>query len=163
MPGYNFPGLPLMAFLPTRRGKIGRDGFLSRPRFLGLSEFGPQSIIYHEGSTYRVKKAILGVRDEESVTTAAKLPVRTARLCPACGYVHFDEEKDFERCVNCYAMLDVGRSLLTLYRIEQVSTRRAMRITSDEEERQRQLDHHMVERLEDAGYTVIRFPKEQEA
>jgi superfamily II DNA/RNA helicase len=138
LPGYNFPRLPLMAFLPARREKIGRDGFLSRPRFLGLSEFGPQSIIYHEGSTYRVRKAILGVRDEESVTTAAKLPVRSARLCPACGYAHFDEDKDCERCVNCDALLDGGRSLLTLYRIEQVSTRRATRITSDEEERQRQ-------------------------
>ena len=137
LPGYNFPRLPLMAFLPARREKIGRDGFLSRPRFLGLSEFGPQSIIYHEGSTYRVRKAILGVRDEEHATTTAKLPVRTARLCPACGYAHFDEEKECERCVNCDAILDGGRSLLTLYRIEQVSTRRATRITSDEEERQR--------------------------
>ena len=26
-----------------------------------LSEFGPQSIIYHEGSTYRVRRAILGL------------------------------------------------------------------------------------------------------
>ena len=138
LPGYNFPRLPLMAFLPARREKIGRDGFLSRPRFLGLSEFGPQSIIYHEGSTYRVRKAILGLRDEESVTTAAKLPVRSARLCPACGYAHCDEDTDCERCVQCHALLDGGRALLTLYRIEQVSTRRATRITSDEEERQRQ-------------------------
>jgi superfamily II DNA/RNA helicase/very-short-patch-repair endonuclease len=138
LPGYNFPRLPLMAFIPARRERIGRDSFLSRPRFLGLSEFGPQSIIYHEGSTYRVKKAILGVRDEENVTVSAKLPVRAARLCPGCGYAHFDQEKDFERCVNCHATLDGGRTLLTLYRIEQVSTRRATRITSDEEERQRQ-------------------------
>jgi superfamily II DNA/RNA helicase len=138
LPGYNFPRLPLMAFIPARRERIGRDSFLSRPRFLGLSEFGPQSIIYHEGSTYRVKKAILGVRDEENVTVSEKLPVRTARLCPGCGYAHFDQEKDFERCVNCHATLDGGRTLLALYRIEQVSTRRATRITSDEEERQRQ-------------------------
>lgn len=32
-----------------------------------------------------------------------------------------------------------------------------------ETDQQRQLDQQMVERLEDAGYTVIRFPKEQEA
>ena len=50
----------------------------------------------------------------------------------------FWQEQDFERCVNCQAALDGGRSLLSLYRIEQVSTRRATRITSDEEERQRQ-------------------------
>jgi very-short-patch-repair endonuclease len=139
LPGYNFPRLPLLAYIPARREKIGRDSFLSRPRFLGLSEFGPRSIIYHEGSTYRVRKAILTVRDAESVSTSSRLAVRRARLCPACGYGHFDAEADHERCVNCDARLDGDlRSLLDLYRIDQVSTRRADRITSDEEERQRQ-------------------------
>ena len=139
LPGYNFPRLPLLAYIPARRNKIGRDSFLSRPRFLGLSEFGPRSIIYHEGSTYRVRKAILTVRDAESVSTSSRLTVRRARLCPACGYGHFDSEADHERCVNCDARLDGDlRSLLDLYRIDQVSTKRADRITSDEEERQRQ-------------------------
>ena len=138
LPGYNFPRLPLMAFIPGRREKVVRDAFLSRPRFLGLSEFGPQSIIYHEGSTYRVKRAILTIRDEGSVTASAKLPLQGARLCPACGYGHFGEQREFERCVNCDYKLDGGRRIANLYRIEQVSTRRAMRITSDEEERQRQ-------------------------
>ena len=65
LPGYNFPRLPLLAFVPARREKVGRDSFLSRPRFLALSEFGPRSIIYHEGSQYRVTKAILSIRDED--------------------------------------------------------------------------------------------------
>ena len=139
LPGYNFPRLPLLAYIPARRERIGRDSFLSRPRFLGLSEFGPRSIIYHEGSTYRVRKAILTVRDTDSVSTSSRLPVHRARLCPACGYGHFDSEADHERCVNCDARLDGDlRSLFDLYRIDQVSTRRADRITSDEEERQRQ-------------------------
>lgn len=139
LPGYNFPRLPLLAYIPARREKVGRDSFLSRPRFLGLSEFGPRSIIYHEGSTYRVRKAILTVGDAESVSTSSRLTVRRARLCPACGYGHFDAEADHERCVNCDARLSGDlRSLLDLYRIDQVSTRRADRITSDEEERQRQ-------------------------
>ncbi|MBF0614661.1 MAG: DEAD/DEAH box helicase [Magnetococcales bacterium] len=138
LPGYNFPRLPLMAFIPGRKEKVGRDTFLSRPRFLGLSEFGPQSIIYHEGSTYRVRKAILGIKDEDSVSTSASLPVQNARLCPACGYGHFGDQKEFELCVNCAGPLEGGRNLVNLYRIEQVSTRRATRITSDEEERQRQ-------------------------
>src|SRR5262249_28646153 len=138
LPVYNFPRLPFLAYIPARRETIGRDSFLSRPRFLGLSEFGPRSIIYHEGSTYRVRKAILSVRDTDTVSTTSRLPVRRARLCPACGYGHFDAEADFERCVNCDARLDGDmRLLLDLYRIDQVSTRRADRITSDEEERQR--------------------------
>lgn len=139
LPGYNFPRLPLLAFIPARREKIGRDSFLSRPRFLGLSEFGPRSIIYHEGSTYRVRKAILTVSDAESVSTSARLTTRRAKLCPACGYGHFDAEADHELCVSCGARLEGGMpTLLDLHRIDQVSTKRADRITSDEEERQRQ-------------------------
>ena len=49
LPGYNFPRLPLMAFIPARKEKVGRDSFLTRPRFLGLSEFGPRSIIIPRG------------------------------------------------------------------------------------------------------------------
>ena len=82
LPGYNFPRLPLMAYIPGRNPKVARETFLSRPRFLGLSEFGPQSIIYHEGSTYRVKRAILTIRDEGTVTAAAKLPVQGVQPLP---------------------------------------------------------------------------------
>ena len=152
LPGYNFPRLPLMAFVPGRREKVARDSFLSRPRFLGLTEFGPQSIIYHEGSTYRVRRAILSSRgDESGVTASASLPVQAARICPACGYGHFGDQKEYERCVSCAARLDSGRAILNLYRIEQVSTQRANRITSDEEERQRQ-GYEMV--------TTLRFSEE---
>jgi hypothetical protein len=79
-----------------------------------LPDFGPQSIIYHEGSTYRVRKAILGIQDEDSIATSARLPVRSARLWPACGYAHFDEEQHYKRCVNCDALLNGGRLLTTL-------------------------------------------------
>ena len=151
LPGYNFPRLPLMAFIPGRKERVARDSFLSRPRFLGLTEFGPQSIIYHEGSTYRVRRAILTIRDEVSITTSAKLPVQAARICPTCGYGHFRDQKDFERCVSCDQPLHGGRMISNLYRIEQVSTRRATRITSDEEERQRQ-GYEMV--------TTLRYSEE---
>ena len=151
LPGYNFPRLPLMAFIPGRKERVARDSFLSRPRFLGLTEFGPQSIIYHEGSTYRVRRAVLTIRDETSVTTSAKLPVQAARICPVCGYGHFQDQMEFERCVSCDEPLAGGRRIDNLYRIEQVSTRRATRITSDEEERQRQ-GYEMV--------TTLRYSEE---
>ena len=146
LPGYNFPRLPLVAYLPGRRDRNLRDTFLSRSRFLGISEFGPQSIIYHEGGTYRVRRAILGSRDEQSASATAALPVIRSRLCPACGYAHFDAEQDFERCVICNEKLNEGLWLRDLYRIDQVSTRRALRITSDEEERQR-LGYEMITTL----------------
>ncbi len=63
LPGYNFPRLPLLAYIQGRRGNVGRDSFLARPRFLAISEFGPLSLIYHEGSQYRVKKVMLGIND----------------------------------------------------------------------------------------------------
>jgi hypothetical protein len=41
LPGYNFPRLPLSAFIPARRGRRGKDEYLSRPRFLAIAEYGP--------------------------------------------------------------------------------------------------------------------------
>lgn len=138
LPGYNFPRLPLMAYIPARRGKIGRESFLSRPRFLALSEFGPYSLIYHEGSQYRVTKALLTIGSKDQVAEGAKLPTEVARLCPSCGYGHFRTQRDADRCVSCGANLDGAEEVKNLYRIENVSTKRVERITANEEERQRQ-------------------------
>lgn len=138
LPGYNFPRLPLMAYIPARRGNIGRESFLSRPRFLALSEFGPYSLIYHEGSQYRVTKALLTIGGQDQVADGAKLPTEVARLCPLCGYGHFRTQRDADRCVSCGASLDGSEEVKHLYRIENVSTKRAERITANEEERVRQ-------------------------
>ena len=138
LPGYNFPRLPLMAYIPARRGNIGRESFLSRPRFLALSEFGPYSLIYHEGSQYRVTKALLTISGQDQVAEGAKLPTEVARLCPMCGYGHFRTQRDADRCVSCSASLDGAEEVKNLYRIENVSTKRAERITANEEERMRQ-------------------------
>ena len=138
LPGYNFPRLPLMAYIPARKGKIGRENFLTRPRFLALGEFGPYSLIYHEGSQYRVTRAMLAVSADDQVSVGAKLTTDIARICPACGYGHFREQRDKDRCVLCDTPLADAVSVQNLYRIENVSTRRAERITANEEERVRQ-------------------------
>ena len=138
LPGYNFPRLPLIAYIPARRGNIGRESFLSRPRFLALSEFGPYSLIYHEGSQYRVIKALLTIGGQDQVAEDAKLPTEVARLCPSCGYGHFRTQRDADRCISCGASLDGAEEVKNLYRIENVSTKRAERITANEEERVRQ-------------------------
>ncbi|MNZ26330.1 putative ATP-dependent helicase Lhr [compost metagenome] len=136
LPGYNFPRLPLSAFIPGRMGGVGRDSVLSRPRFLAISEFGPLSLIYHEGSQYRVKRVILGVRNQGA--NEARIVTEEALLCPACGYGHFRNQRHYEQCLSCQAPLAGGKVINNLFRIENVSTQRATRITCDEEERMRQ-------------------------
>lgn len=138
LPGYNFPRLPLLAYLPARRGSIGRESFLSRPRFLALGEFGPYSLIYHEGSQYRVTKALLTITAPDQVSDGSRLPTEVARLCPSCGYGHFRSQRDADRCASCGESLTQAQEVKSLYRIENVATKRAERITANEEERVRQ-------------------------
>ena len=134
LPGYSFPRLPLSAYIPARQTASGRDEFVSRPRFLAISEFGPRSILYHEGSRYIINKVILPVPeagDEEAAIT------RAAKRCDACGYLHpIAGPAGADVCEHCEAPL--GAAITSLFRLQNVSTRRRDRITSDEEERQRQ-------------------------
>jgi hypothetical protein len=133
LPGYNFPRLPLAAYLPGRTRQQGRDEFVSRPRFLAVSEFGPRSIIYHEGNRYRVNRVILPLQGDGERTT-------TAKFCRACGYGHFGIAAQDEVCHGCGNLLTASGAdfLGNLLRLDNVSTRRVDRITSDEEERLRQ-------------------------
>lgn len=131
LPGYNFPRLPLSAFIPARRRKGNTDDFLSRPRFLAISEFGPRSVIYHEGSRYLVNRVILPAAEEES------LPLTRAKSCTNCGYLHEIVDGDgVDLCERCH--VELGGATPGLLRLQNVTTRRRDRISSDEEERQRQ-------------------------
>lgn len=128
LPGYNFPRLPLSAYIPGRRTQQ-RDEFLSRPRFLAITEFGPRAVIYHEGSRYLINKAILPLGQDGPVFGQLK-------RCTACGYLHpVTNPPGPDLCENCQTSLD---SLLTpMLRLQNVSTRRKDKINSDEEERLR--------------------------
>ncbi len=128
LPGYNFPRLPLSAFLPGRQQKKGTDEFLTRPRFLAISEFGPRSIIYHEGSRYVINKVILPIDAEDSSVK------RRAIQCEACGYIHpLGDEPGPDRCECCDTKLPPAYD--NLFRMQNVAARRRDRINSDEEER----------------------------
>lgn len=132
LPGYSFPRLPLSAYIPGRRIKDDKDEFLSRPRFLAISEFGPRSIIYHEGSRYIINKVNLPISE-----SGEGLATHRAKQCPVCGYFHPIATGDGpDRCERCNALLDPP--LAALFRLQNVSTRRRDRISSDEEERMRQ-------------------------
>ncbi|BDY13968.1 RNA helicase (plasmid) [Hydrogenimonas cancrithermarum] len=138
LPGYNFPRLPLMAYIPGRSKKAGGETYLTRPRFLALSEFGPFSLIYHEGSQYRVVRAMLTLSSDSEVAADNTLPKTYAKICPNCGYGHFQSQRDAELCIACGTKLSDAFEIPNLYRIDNVSTKRALRITADEEERMRQ-------------------------
>ncbi len=66
------------------------------------------------------------------------LAKKEARLCPSCGYGHFLQQLEDELCNACGEPIEGGKRIDNLYRVENVSTRRVLRITCDEEERQRQ-------------------------
>ena len=156
MPGYNFPRLPLMAYIPGSRDQVGGGSYITRARFVGISEFGPHSLIYHEGNTYKVKGALLGLQDNAVATGTATLATQDALVCGACGHAHLGDAAELELCCHCGTPLKLhpdGKAVRIpkLYQIEQVTTKRADRITSDDEERQR-LGYELI--------TTYEFPKE---
>jgi len=147
LPGYNFPRLPLSAYIPGRRARQqDRNEYLSRPRFLAISEFGPRAIVYHEGSRYEINRVILSVESSESLTTSG------VKQCEHCGYLHLlnDDGMGLDMCEHCGAPLPLP--LRQLFRLQNVATRRRDKINSDEEERVR------------LGYdirTAVRFEKHE--
>jgi hypothetical protein len=129
LPGYNFPRLPLRALIPA-----GKDvHVIDRPRFLGLAEFGPRNVIYHEGRKYRMARCVLPPGGVESRMVEAK-------FCNSCGYFHDREHAKSDRCDHCGTLLDGAHSqyIPTLFEMATVRGFRVERITCDEEERVRE-------------------------
>ncbi len=127
LPGYNFPRLPLRALLETENATHVVD----RPRFLGLSEFGPRNILYHEGRKYRLIRCVLPMSGIEG-------RLRKAKLCVMCGFFH--ENIAVDVCDHCKTTFnaDTSEFVPTLFEMTTVRGKRVERITCDEEERTRE-------------------------
>jgi hypothetical protein len=97
LPGYNFPRLPVSAFIPGRKSRDKRDEYLSRPRFLAITEFGPGAFVYHEGSRYQIDRVAIPASGEEGFAN------ESVRLCPKCGHLNANQN---DCCSLCEAHLD---------------------------------------------------------
>lgn len=128
LPGYNFPRLPVRAYLPVDREE---GAFLSRPRFLAATEFGPQNIIYHEGRKFRVTRTLLPANNAQQL-------FRKAKVCQVCGSFYDQVEADV--CEQCGTRLDTGAAQMFsgLFDMTTALTQRVDRITCEEEERLRE-------------------------
>jgi hypothetical protein len=126
IPGYNFPRLPVRAFVSVGDSSQTID----RPRFLAVTEFGPGNVLYHEGRKYRVDGVVLPV-------TGLQERLTKARICKECGYAHDDVKAGVDVCEHCGTRLDATTSEYPQRLLEQppVLTRSIERILSDEEER----------------------------
>ncbi|MCX7607322.1 MAG: DEAD/DEAH box helicase [Bacteroidia bacterium] len=118
LPGYNFPTLPVRAYLPSQEGE-----YLSRARPIALTEYAPGKYIYHEGSTWEIERLF--------VPPGGIQPQRY-KLCDSCGGF---EEETADVCMLCGTALAPSESLVELVAVR---AKRRERIQSDEEERRRE-------------------------
>ncbi|MEJ5232334.1 MAG: DEAD/DEAH box helicase [Geminicoccaceae bacterium] len=128
IPGYNFPRLPVRLLVPVG----DRSEQIDRPRFLGLAEFGPGNLLYHEGQQYRVSGLVLPSAGLEQA-------LKRGKRCPTCARLHLGEEFDRELCAGCGRRLDGGAELwLDLLEQNVARARPVLRITCEEDERARE-------------------------
>lgn len=125
LPGYNFPRLPIRAYIP---GNDKSGSYLSRSRFLALSEYGPFAFVYHEGTKYQVVKV-------DTPTGGLVSLMKEGKICNVCGCY---QDLTINNCENCNVPLEGEVSeKIDLLTLSNVTCVRRQRITSDEEERQR--------------------------
>jgi hypothetical protein len=85
LPGYNFTRLPVRVFVSDGDG----GDYISRPRLVGLREFGPSNIIYHNGAKFRINQVI-----QPEIPTQ----LRAVRVCTSSGYWLSDAESTLNCC-----------------------------------------------------------------
>lgn len=128
LPGYNFPRMPLRVMLPVR----GQVHSIDRPRFIGLTEFGPRNHVYHEGKKFRISQVVVP-------SDGLEQRVKSAKHCLSCGYIH-DVENGVDRCKHCNTLLDGSTSehVETLFHMTTARGNEIESINSNEEERVRE-------------------------
>ncbi len=130
LPGYHFPRLPVRTSVATR----AKAQVIDRPRFIGLTEFGPGNRVCHEGRKHHIDSLVLppgGIAEA----------FRRARLCHVCGDLHEQEHTEEEVCRFCASTLDPAYADYPQRLLDQpmMRARPVERISSEEEERVRRV------------------------
>ncbi len=130
LPGYNFTRLPVRVFVGHKHQDEGE--YISRSRFIALSEFGPNNLIYHKGNKFRINRILL---------SDAALKLRKIKISQETGYAFLD--KDVDRYNNDpitqTPFKDVKHTSAwnNLLEITETEATPQERISSEEEERSR--------------------------
>jgi superfamily II DNA/RNA helicase len=80
LPGYNFTRLPVRTFVGYKHADQGE--YISRSRSIALREFGPQNVLYHNGSKYEVNR--MSILNPEELQRKIKIAVDS-------GYAFLDD------------------------------------------------------------------------
>lgn len=126
LPGYNFTRLPIHLLLNERNDDAES---LSRPRNLALREMGPENLVYHNGSKYKVVSAQLSeVRPEGEKAT----------VCTKSGYILFNDEQKKNKDPWTGEEIGTNREIFVdLMAMTDQVAEKELHITCDEEERTR--------------------------
>jgi Lhr-like helicase/vacuolar-type H+-ATPase subunit H len=121
LPGYNFPALPVRAWVPREGGE-----YISRPRVLAIREFAPHNVVYHEGAKWQVHKF-------QPPPGGLEQRRKQLKLCRECGA--FANVGD-DRCPVCDVVFNGPNSeVLPVLELPTVGLARHQRITCNDEER----------------------------
>jgi hypothetical protein len=103
---------------------------ISRPKFIALREFGPQSIVYHKGGKYRINQMTWSVADNPPVS---------AKIAKNSGYILMGGESNRNTCPITNADLTNNSNRIPVGDMIEIRESRSVseeRITCEEEERQ---------------------------
>lgn len=141
LPGYNFAAMPLQAWIfqqeNTDSGKKNdkkgaeKRTLISRPRFIGLSEFAPFSLIYHQGHIFMSNRLKISADTFNNATR--QLNTIVAHVCEHCGYV--TTARVANSCDYCHSQLRPESDIRNLYKISVVETIERKRISILDETR----------------------------
>ncbi len=128
LPGYNFTRLPVRVFVGYKHQDQGE--YISRSRFVALKEFGPQNLIYHNGSKYAITRMML--MEAEARTRPIKISKQT-------GYAFLDDaSKTANNDPITHAELKGEKNVEVINRLLEISESEGSpreRISCEEEER----------------------------